>query len=89
MYLYLFGSCVGGSRTVQLPRGRQTCHARAHVQPGATCPVPAYLNVIGDQLTPLAVMWKGEDSFVAHRDFLITVCAIVVILPLCLLKKIE
>ena len=53
------------------------------------CHAPAYLNVIGDQLTPLAVMWKGEDSFVAHRDFLISVCAVVIILPLCLLKKIE
>ena len=51
--------------------------------------MPAFLNVIGDQVTPLAQLWFGHGAWIANRDILLALFTCVVILPLCLLKRIE
>ena len=57
--------------------------------PDASLCMPAFLNVIGDQLTPLSAIWWPEESLFDHRDVLMAACVVVVIFPLCLLKRIE
>eukprot|EP00656_Telonema_subtile_P010132 TRINITY_DN14839_c0_g1_i4.p1 TRINITY_DN14839_c0_g1~~TRINITY_DN14839_c0_g1_i4.p1 ORF type:complete len:332 (-),score=78.29 TRINITY_DN14839_c0_g1_i4:123-1118(-) len=46
----------------------------------------AYFVIIGDTLTKVFEQWGGEGTILTNRHFVILLCAVVIILPLCLLR---
>lgn len=81
IYLFLFGVCVGTHPThppATHTRHMLTIHGRA-----------VFMNVIGDQLTPLAGHILGSAAADAPRELIILAVALFAILPLCLLQSLQ